>query len=192
MFKEYQKIDETPYCFGLTFNKFDTAKDDYEVEFHFTKEALPDTNQPAFNQYIKSPDLQSWNMYKNTGSMAVYPYIAEFIARAKTSTAYDQATPLYKQQMGYSPMSSVKFQDVSPLALQQLSMNYPFFFMIIQLIPFYYITSKIASEKESKSREGMKMMGLQDSTYFMAWFILFFTISFVTAIIVTIMSNWIF
>jgi hypothetical protein len=55
------------------------------------------------------------------------------------------------------------------------------------LIPFYYLTSKIAQEKESKSREGMKMMGLKDSTYFLAWFILFFGIcvwtSFMTAII---------
>jgi len=39
-------------------------------------------------------------------------------------------------------------------------MNFPFFYMIMYLIPFYYLTSKIAQEKESKSREGMKMMGL--------------------------------
>jgi hypothetical protein len=32
--------------------------------------------------------------------------------------------------------------------------------MIIYWIPLYYITQKLASEKESKAREGMKMMGL--------------------------------
>lgn len=53
------------------------------------------------------------------------------------------------------------------------------------MIPFFYITSKISSEKESKSKEGMKMMGLNDSTYYLAWFILFSLISFVTSIIVS-------
>lgn len=94
--------------------------------------------------------------------------------------------------MGYSPMMAENFEDVSPLALQQLSMNYPFFFMIIQLIPFYYIVSKIASEKESKAREGMKMMGLEDSTYFLSWFLVYFSICFTTAILISIMSIWIF
>lgn len=37
-FKEYQKDSATPYCFGITFNAFDAAKDDYEVEFHFAKD----------------------------------------------------------------------------------------------------------------------------------------------------------
>lgn len=54
------------------------------------------------------------------------------------------------------------------------------------LIPFYYLTSKIAQEKESKSREGMKMMGLKDSTYFLSWFILFTFICFITTIITVI------
>lgn len=60
--------------------------------------------------------------------------------------------------------------------------------MIIFKIPFFYITSKIASEKESKSKEGMKMMGLNDSTYYLAWFILFFFISFVTSLIVSMIT----
>jgi ATP-binding cassette subfamily A (ABC1) protein 3 len=60
--------------------------------------------------------------------------------------------------------------------------------MIIYLIPFYYLVSKIAQEKESKSREGMKMMGLQDSTYFLSWFIIFFIISLGISIITTLFA----
>ena len=33
------------------------------------------------------------------------------------------------------------------------------------------MVTKVAEEKESRGREGMKMMGLKDETYFMAWFI---------------------
>jgi hypothetical protein len=132
-------------------------------------------------------------MWKSTGALAVYPYVTEFIARAKSPTPdYKATTPLYNQQMGYSPMLSVPFEDISPMASQQLSQNFPFFFMIIQLIPFYYIVSKIASEKESKAREGMKMMGLEDSTYFLSWFIMYFVICFTTALLITIMCIFIF
>jgi hypothetical protein len=41
------------------------------------------------------------------------------------------------------------------------------------LIVFIYIANELAGERESKSREGMKMMGLQDGTYYAGWFILF-------------------
>mmetsp|Transcript_30475 Transcript_30475/g.46694 ORF Transcript_30475/g.46694 Transcript_30475/m.46694 type:complete len:240 (+) Transcript_30475:862-1581(+) len=61
--------------------------------------------------------------------------------------------------------------------------------MIIYLIPFYYITSKIAGEKESKSREGMKMMGLTDGTYFLSWFIIHFFISCLTSVILALCSG---
>jgi hypothetical protein len=37
-------------------------------------------------------------------------------------------------------------------------------------------------------REGMKMMGLKDSTYYLAWFILFFMISSVTSLIVSLIT----
>lgn len=119
-FADYAKDERTPYCFGLTFRKFDPATNDYEIEFHWAKEDVPDTNQPAFNDQIKAPDLLSWDQWKNTGATAVYPYLTEFIARWKNDVPFDQPTALYNQEMGYSPMMSTKFENVSPLALAQL------------------------------------------------------------------------
>lgn len=107
----------------------------------------------------------------------MYPLMNEFIARANDATPdYSSKEPLFQHSMGYAPMKSDKFINISAIGAQQLSMNFPFFFMIIFLIPFYYLTTKIASEKESKAREGMKMMGLNDGTYFLSWYILFFVI----------------
>jgi len=39
------------------------------------------------------------------------------------------------------------------------------------MLPLYYLVTKLAEEKESKIRESMKMMGLGDHSYYMAWFI---------------------
>ncbi len=60
--------------------------------------------------------------------------------------------------------------------------------MIIFKIPYFYITSKLASEKESKAKEGMKMMGLRDSTYYLSWLILYMSISIFTSLVVTAIS----
>jgi ATP-binding cassette, subfamily A (ABC1), member 3 len=48
-------------------------------------------------------------------------------------------------------------------------MIFPFFLMCIYLLPLYYMVTKLAEEKETKAREGMKMMGLRDQTYYVAW-----------------------
>jgi len=58
--------------------------------------------------------------------------------------------------------------------------------MITMLIPFFYLVQNIASEKESKAREGMKMMGLEDGSYYISWFILFATIVSVMSLIVVV------
>lgn len=59
--------------------------------------------------------------------------------------------------------------------------------MFTFLIPLYYIVSKLAEEKESKSREGMKMMGLKDSSYFLSWFVFYTCINLVQASLITAM-----
>ena len=62
-----------------------------------------------------------------------------------------------------------------------------FFVTLMYLIPVYRITFRIVSEKESRARESMRMMGLQDSSYWMSWlsyyFILVTTISLVITIV---------
>jgi len=55
-------------------------------------------------------------------------------------------------------------------------------------IQYLYITSKISSEKESKAKEGMKMMGLRNTTYYTAWFITYIFISIITSLIVSFMA----
>lgn len=82
-------------------------------------------------------------------------------------------------------MKTPSFNSVDPSVSEQLSQNFPFFFMFTFLIPLYYIVSKLAEEKESKSREGMKMMGLKDSSYFLSWFVFYTTIVLFMALVMT-------
>lgn len=86
-------------------------------------------------------------------------------------------------------MKTPSFNSVDPAASEQLSQNFPFFFMFTFLIPLYYIVSKLAEEKESKAREGMKMMGLKDTSYFLSWLAFYGVIViFMSAIITAMLS----
>mmetsp|Transcript_22571 Transcript_22571/g.21746 ORF Transcript_22571/g.21746 Transcript_22571/m.21746 type:complete len:196 (+) Transcript_22571:327-914(+) len=59
--------------------------------------------------------------------------------------------------------------------------------MFTYLIPLFYMVSKFSEEKQSKTKEGMKMMGLNESVYFLSWFILFLTVMIVMAIVIIAM-----
>lgn len=45
----------------------------------------------------------------------------------------------------------------------------PFFVLLIYILPVYRLVSNIVSEKESRARETMKMMGLSDVSYWLSW-----------------------
>jgi uncharacterized membrane protein YadS len=83
-------------------------------------------------------------------------------------------------------MKTPAYESIPPVATDLLSQQFPFFFMFTFLIPLYYLVSKLAEEKESKSREGMKMMGLKDSSYFLSWYVFYFIIVAIMSTIITI------
>jgi ATP-binding cassette subfamily A (ABC1) protein 3 len=87
------------------------------------------------------------------------------------------------------PLRTEQIDLVDTGAISGLKNNLPFFLIFIYLIPVYYITTKLTEEKESKAREGMKMMGLKDATYYLAWIILNTLIVLVISIIVTILQH---
>lgn len=144
----------------------------------------------AYDPLVKVPDFASYEKWfgSKTGAVALFPFITEFIARAETGTAdiMSSATPILKQSVTYAPMSTTEFQDMNPLIGAAFGGLFPLIYIVVAFIPYLYFIQKIAAEKESKAREGMKMMGLTDSTYYLAWFIVYFVISVVSSLLATI------
>jgi len=50
----------------------------------------------------------------------------------------------------------------------------------------FYLVGKLAEEKESKAREGMKMMGLTEPIYYLSWWVFFTTVIVVMSIVIII------
>jgi ABC-2 family transporter protein len=86
------------------------------------------------------------------------------------------------------PMKTHEYESVNSRANDLLVKNLPLFLMITYLIPLFYMVSKLAEEKEGKSREGMKMMGLKDSSYFLSWWVFNLVVIVIMASIITGMS----
>lgn len=78
---------------------------------------------------------------------------------------------------------------MEPLAAQNLTFIFPFFVMGVYLLPLYYMVSKLAEEKESRGREGMIMMGLNNLSYFLAWFLFMAAIITVMSVILVLSAS---
>ena len=76
--------------------------------------------------------------------------------------------------------------QLPPFGIQQLSQTFPFFFICTYLVPLYYLVSKLTEEKELRLREGMKMMGMSDSSYFMSWFITNLALTFTVSVLLVL------
>jgi ATP-binding cassette subfamily A (ABC1) protein 3 len=65
----------------------------------------------------------------------------------------------------------------------------PFFMLLMYILPVYRLISNIVSEKETKARESMKMMGLSDFSYWLSWFVYYFIIVLIISIASTIILS---
>jgi hypothetical protein len=86
-------------------------------------------------------------------------------------------------------MKSDKFSIADAKGIKQLSLQFPNFFLLIYIIPVFYVTTKLAEEKESKAREGMKMMGLKDGSYYLSWIVFNTVVVFFISLIVAVIQN---
>ena len=68
----------------------------------------------------------------------------------------------------------------------------PLFIVVAYMCPLCLYVYRMVGEKESKSKEGMKIMGLGEGIYFLSYFIQFVIISLVNSVINAIILNLIF
>jgi len=90
--------------------------------------------------------------------------MANFILRAQFPDEIDERLPTISHLL--IPMSSNEYTD-DPFARFLAILG--FFLFLIYIVPLYRLAYRIVNEKETRARESMKMMGLQDTSYWMSW-----------------------
>ena len=103
-FDQVTNLQNQPFCFAVDFKKFDNDTNEYDIQFSFNKQDVPDTNLAAYNELVKAPDFANWNLWFTSGATSMYPVMTEFIARYKAGLPMTLGLPPLITTVGYAPM----------------------------------------------------------------------------------------
>jgi len=181
---EKSKEEYKPICFGISFNNFSDEYSDnkryYEFTLHFFEQVnyfgifdsgAPDipSSQHILEQFQIGPDMKGYEKYKVNGYTYVLKILSESILEWEKK---DEV----KINFGILPMKYVKYRLDEKFG-EVIRILGPFFIVIAYLIPLMLYTYRMVLDKETRVKEGMKIMGLTDGVYFFSYFIPYFVIS---------------
>ena len=176
----YGENDENPLlCFGISFyqdkinNKYDYGLHYFENGNNDGAEDVPKTYYLK-NPFQTRPNFNSYQKYQTNG----YTFIMKIITDYIYSQEIDNKT---KINFGVVPMKYNKYED-TPFGLVIGEVG-PFFIIVAYTANICMYVYRMVLEKETKIKEGMKIMGLTDGIYFLSHFIQYTIISLFVSLI---------
>ena len=175
-------------CFGMRLEK-NGHKYDYSLHYFDSvlSEGVRDIDNcknGLFDRFQTGPDLESYKLYQSSGYTYIMKLINQYILQKELND------PSAKIDFAMLPMPYVNYRS-DPFA-RFIGYMIPFFIIIAYMCPLCLYVYRMVSEKENKSKEGMKIMGLEEGTYFLSYFIQYFIISLIVSIINTVLLCYIF
>ena len=181
---DYGKTEDKPLiCFGISFSQ-DKINHKYDYSLHYF-----DNNNDKYNSvsdvprtfflrdpFQTSPDFESYMKYQYNG----YTYIMKIITDYIYSQEIDNET---KINFGILPMkyNSYKIDSFGSI-IGEIG---PFFIIVAYVSNLGLYVYRMVFEKETKVKEGMKMMGLTDGIYFLSYLIQYSIISLIDSLIIS-------
>jgi len=166
---DYGLTDQNPeFCFALTFIKINEKSYNISMHFYDTNvvnkfKEIPTTLVPALDPFKVGPDMESYNKWISSGFLQFQQILNEMILQDLTGNKNAEIT------FGVMPekYTSVYYDKLGDFIGPILS----FFLIIAYLCPLCILVFRMVEEKESRAKEGMKIMGLNSSTYFLSFFL---------------------
>ena len=178
---DYINHPERSICFGLRFSH-DNITNHYDYSLHFfDNDKIGDVGiqdipgDEMFDKFQNGPDIYAFMIYKQGTYNYMMKVVNEYILREETKNN------LASFSYGIFPMkyTDFKLDDFG----QYFGLVLVIIIIIAYMIPLILYVYKIVEEKESKTKEGMKIMGLCESEYFLSYFIQYIIIYFFIALI---------
>ena len=178
---DYINHPERSICFGLKF-AHDNITNHYDYSLHFFDndkignvgiQDVPGDNM--FDKFQNGPDMYGFMIYQQGTYNYMMKVVNEYILRKETENNYASFS------YGIFPMKYTDFK------LDNYGQYFGYILVIIiiiaYMIPLILYVYKIVEEKEAKTKEGMKIMGLSEGEYFLSYFIQYVVISLFISII---------
>ena len=178
----YGSKNKSEICFGIVFNHtFANDIHTYNYSLHYFDNKLMDGAEdvPAslylLDQFQVGPDMESYEKYQKNGYTYIMKVISDYILQNVTGNESSSI------DFGVVPMVYKNYRTDS--ADTFLAFIGPFFILIGYMGHLCIYAYKMVLEKETKAKEGMKIMGLTDGIYFMSYFIQYTVIALFDAFI---------
>eukprot|EP01022_Parablepharisma_sp_SALTPOND_P033217 TRINITY_DN88309_c0_g1_i1.p1 TRINITY_DN88309_c0_g1~~TRINITY_DN88309_c0_g1_i1.p1 ORF type:complete len:1355 (+),score=109.74 TRINITY_DN88309_c0_g1_i1:227-4291(+) len=190
--KEYDSSAKPGICAGIVITgqpgdwgiKLRFDDDSYEGELEGNQ--IPTTRNPIVDTIIKYqcglllqnrvPNIETFRKYHESGFTFLQYLITRAILRTKN--------PAAQLTVGFVPMKTREY--TKKMFLANAGQMVGLFLVVCYLAPIFRTISMIVQDKELKTREGMKMMGLKDSAYWASFIVYYFVIYTAIAALLTL------
>jgi len=162
----YDEVNRPGVCFALTMHEH--AQNDYELELFFNDaivldyRSIPPQDENSVNDSDMMPAFRQYFMYSLYGFAYMQNWAANTLLREKTKV----------QDSGIVAMTVPFRLPVTPFdgftGLMYFILHWCIMVMYIPLL--YRVTYRIVKEKELRTKEIMRMMGMKTSSYWLSWF----------------------
>jgi ATP-binding cassette subfamily A (ABC1) protein 3 len=170
-------------CFGVKFS-YDEENEHYNYSLHFFdypkqgNEGIQDianNAQGMFDPFQTGPDLNSFMRYKNGAYSYMMKIINQYILRKETGKS--------DAELNYG-IAAMKYIDYRSDSFGEF-MGYMIGVILVMayMSPLSLYVYRMVGDKESKIKESMKIMGLEESQYFLSYFIQYTVINIFSSII---------
>ena len=181
-----------PICFGIKVEETESSTTKaYDVSLHYFGsdrdngvKDIPSTITENLDPFQNGPDMDSYKRYITSGYLYIMKLIYDYILQKETNTNTAQIN------YGVVAQKFTMYQE-DPFSLF-IGMILPFFLVVAYLVPLALQVSKMVVEKESRVKEGMKIMGLGEGMYFLSYFIQFFIINILYTIVNGLITTQVF
>ena len=165
-------------CFAVSF-KNETRKYTYKIHYFASPYRedppnIPSTEIGVGDPLNLQPDFKNFGKYTQSGFFMIQKMFYDFILQNETDNPFAEITYII------SPKKYDKY--VNDTFVRNVSLLLTFFTIIAYALPLTINLFRIVKEKETRAKEGMKIMGLNELTYFLSYFIIYFVINIIYSV----------
>ena len=170
----YGLPDKPSICFGISFK--DKGDNKYSAALHYFNdfishgiEDVPNNLKTVVEEMQQGPNMEDVQKYSDNGYIQVLNILANYMLQKKNPLSYINYGFAIQKYDSYS------FNDFSEFA----GVYFTFFVILAYLCPLILYVLKMVVEKESRSKEVMKIMGMGEGTYFLSYFVEYFIVNII-------------
>ena len=177
--KNYKKM--TKICFGISYEK-EWYKYIFKLHFFASKYLernkyianIPSSNIDPLDPFRVKPDFDSYHLYLRSGYLMIQKILYDYVLREETRNE--------NAEINYKIIPQKYEEKTFNLLHQYLNQIISIFVLISYAFPLSINIYRLIKEKESKAKELMKIMGLNEFNYYFSYFVIYFFINLLHAI----------